>query len=63
VNEPRIRGLSDIGPEHLDAIAHFFETYNAAQGRNFKITGRGDRSTAQAALKTAVRAWRKAQVR
>jgi inorganic pyrophosphatase len=61
VNEAGIRGLRDLDAEHLDEIARFFETYNAAQGRTFKITGRGDRSAAQVALKTAMRAWQDAQ--
>jgi inorganic pyrophosphatase len=61
VNQSSIRGLRDIEPEQLEAIARFFETYNAAQGRTFKISGRGDRSAAQAALKTAMRAWKQTQ--
>ena len=58
VNRSSVRGLRDIVPSQLDGIARFFESYNAAQGRTFKITGRGGRPAAQAALKAAMRAWR-----
>jgi inorganic pyrophosphatase len=61
VNVSPVRALEDIEPGRLNDIAHFFETYNAAQGRTFKVTGRGGRQAAQAALKTAMRAWRQAQ--
>jgi len=61
VNSSPMRELRDIEPERLDDIARFFETYNAAQGRTFKVTGRGSRPAAQAALKNAMRAWRQAR--
>ncbi|MBV8805671.1 MAG: inorganic diphosphatase [Sinobacteraceae bacterium] len=56
VNPSRVRGLRDLEPRTVDDIAHFFEAYNAAQGRDFKITGRGDSRAAQAALDQAIRA-------
>jgi inorganic pyrophosphatase len=61
VNSSPIHGLRDIEPGLLDGIARFFASYNAAQGRTFKVTGRGGRPAAQAALKGAMRAWRQAR--
>jgi inorganic pyrophosphatase len=61
VNVSPVRALEDIEPGGLNGIAHFFETYNAAPGRKFRVTGRGGRQAAQAALKSAMRAWRQAQ--
>ena len=57
VNESPIRDLHDLRRGELDAIERFFETYNQAHGRDFKITGRGDRRSADAALEQAIRAF------
>jgi inorganic pyrophosphatase len=61
VNVSPLRTLEDIEPGRLNDIVRFFETYNAAQSRTFKVTGRGDRQAAQAALNSAMRAWRRSQ--
>jgi inorganic pyrophosphatase len=61
VNVSPVRALEDVEPGQLNDIARFFETYNAAQGRTFRVTGRGGRKAAQAALNDAMRAWRQAQ--
>ena len=50
VNVSPVRALEDIEPGQLNDSARFFETYNAAQGRTFRVTGRGGRKAAQAAL-------------
>jgi inorganic pyrophosphatase len=58
VNSSPIRGLRDLESRQLADIEHFFESYNEAQGRDFKITGRGERRAAQAMLEKAIRAHR-----
>ena len=59
VNPSPVRGLRHLRSREVDDIAHFFETYNAAQGREFRIIGQGDRRAAQATLEMAIRAARR----
>jgi inorganic pyrophosphatase len=60
VNRPGLKELSQLDPEHLRAIEHFFVSYNRAQGRDFRVTGRSGARTANATLR---RAEKRAQVR
>lgn len=55
VNPARIRTLRSIDSSQLHAIEAFFEAYNRAQGRVFRITGRGGRRAAEAALARGIR--------
>jgi inorganic pyrophosphatase len=56
VNCSPLEQLSDLPPQQLRDIVSFFESYNAAQRRDFKITGRGGRRAAEAAVTRAIRA-------
>jgi len=60
VNRSPLRELSDLDPEHLRDIEHFFESYNRRQGRQFRIVSRGRRAAAEIVLERAVRAFREA---
>jgi inorganic pyrophosphatase len=55
VNRPGTTELVELDPEHLHAIEHFFTAYNAAQGREFRVTGRTGSRAANATLKRAER--------
>lgn len=55
VNKPRIRELAELDPQHLQAIEHFFVSYNEAHGREFRVTGRTGSRAAAATLKRAER--------
>jgi inorganic pyrophosphatase len=57
VNPAAIRELRSLNPRQLREIEHFFESYNRAQGREFRITGRAGRKAAEAALVSAMRAF------
>jgi inorganic pyrophosphatase len=59
VNKSSIRGLSDLDPQQVADIERFFKGYNEAQGRKFKIEGRGDRRAAETALEQAIKAFRR----
>jgi inorganic pyrophosphatase len=60
VNPAPLRDLRALDVHHLREIEHFFESYNRAAGREFRITGRGGRRAAEAALLRGVRAAAKA---
>ena len=60
VNRSSLRELSDLDPERLRDIEHFFESYNRRQGRRFRIARRGGRAAAEAVLERALRAFRDA---
>jgi inorganic pyrophosphatase len=60
VNRSSLQELSDLDPEHLRDIEHFFESYNRRQGRQFRIVSRGRRAAAETVLERALRAFRKA---
>ncbi len=55
------RSLRDLPAAHLRDLEHFFEAYNAAQGRLFRITGRSNRESAERAVDRAVRAFSRAR--
>jgi len=55
VNTPALADIGSIDPEQLKAIRHFFESYNRAQGREFRITRTAGRRQAESALKRAER--------
>jgi len=57
VNVSAWRSLADIPDSQLRDIQHFFESYNAAQGRPFRFSGHGSRQAAEQALTRAVRAF------
>jgi inorganic pyrophosphatase len=59
VNPARVKELRDLGEERIRSIELFFETYNRAQGRTFRITGRGNAQAARAALTRARAAFRR----
>jgi inorganic pyrophosphatase len=58
VNPARIRTLRSLDSRHLHEIEQFFEAYNRAQGRKFRITGRGGRRDAESALQRGIRAFK-----
>jgi inorganic pyrophosphatase len=60
VNRSSLRELSDLDPEHLRDIEHFFGSYNRRQGRQFRIVSRGGRAAAERVLERALRAFREA---
>jgi inorganic pyrophosphatase len=55
VNKARFRELGDVSRDTVREIEHFFRSYNEAQGRPFRITGRGGAKTAEQILKRALR--------
>jgi inorganic pyrophosphatase len=58
VNRSPLRQLNDLPAQQLANIEHFFRSYNAAQGREFRILGRSGPRAAQTALRRAIRAFR-----
>lgn len=58
VNRAPIRELSQMDREQLHGIEEFFISYNRAQGRSFRITGRLGARAAEGALARAERAFR-----
>ena len=57
VNRPAITELKSLDPQHLHEIEEFFYAYNHAQGRPFRVTGRGGARAAEAMLKRAERSY------
>jgi inorganic pyrophosphatase len=57
LNAARICALRALDSRHLQEIEQFFEAYNRAQGRKFRIPGRGGRRAAESARKRAIRAF------
>jgi inorganic pyrophosphatase len=55
VNKARYRELRDVPRDTVRDIEHFFRSYNEAQGRPFKVTGRGGAKRAEQVLKKALR--------
>ena len=54
VNVAEFRELSDVSRGKLREIEHFFRSYNEAQGRQFRISGRGGAKAAERILKSAL---------
>lgn len=61
VNRPDITRLDQVTEQQLREIEHFFRSYNQAQGREFKITGRGGARQAQKMFRDAVRQFEKSK--
>lgn len=61
VNEPSERELSDLREGVLQQVEHFFVSYNAAQQRTFKVTGRKNSKAALRALERGMRAYQSEQ--
>lgn len=59
VNRPEVTRLEQLPEQKLRDIEHFFRSYNQAQGREFKITGRGGARQAQQMFRDAVRQFEK----
>jgi inorganic pyrophosphatase len=59
VNAAPLRELSAVPKEQLRAIEHFFVSYNAYQGRRFRITGRDGARRAARALQRAITAYQR----
>jgi inorganic pyrophosphatase len=55
VNEPAITRLEQVDGQTLREIEHFFRSYNQAQGREFRITGRSGARQAQKMFRDAMR--------
>jgi inorganic pyrophosphatase len=56
VNPARLEDLQQLDKEDLRAIAHFFSSYNAFQGRQFDIRSRGGSRDAMQTLERAIQA-------
>jgi inorganic pyrophosphatase len=54
VNKAAFRELSDVPRQKVREIEHFFLSYNEAQGRRFKISGRGGSKSAERILASAL---------
>jgi inorganic pyrophosphatase len=63
VNRGGVSALTALDPETLRDIEHFFESYNRRQGRQFRITGHGNRQAAEALLARAILAFARAERR
>ncbi|MDY6948601.1 MAG: inorganic diphosphatase [Pseudomonadota bacterium] len=55
VNRPEITRLEQVAAQQLRDIEHFFQSYNQAQGREFRISGRGGARQAQKMFRDARR--------
>jgi inorganic pyrophosphatase len=54
VNQAAFRELSEVSRQQLHEIEHFFRSYNEAQGRKFRVTGRAGAKAAERALTSAL---------
>ena len=54
VNVAEFRELGDVSRGKLREIEHFFRSYTEAQGRQFRISGRGGAKAAERILKSAL---------
>lgn len=61
VNLPAITRIEQVEKQCLHDIEHFFRSYNQAQGREFKITGRGGVRQAQKMFRDAARKFERSQ--
>jgi inorganic pyrophosphatase len=59
VNPAHYQELQQLADEDVRALELFFETYNRAHGREFRLCGRGGADEARAALRRAAAAFRK----
>jgi inorganic pyrophosphatase len=58
VNPPPITRLSRLAPARLAELEHFFVSYNAAQGRRFRVLGRLSVAGSHAVVSEAQRRYR-----
>ena len=54
VNKAAFRELSEVSREKVREIEHFFRSLNEAQGRQFKVSGRGGAKAAERILTSAL---------
>lgn len=47
--------LGDVAGEVLEELEHFFEAYNAEDGKEFRVVDRGDRAAAVAIVRARIR--------
>jgi inorganic pyrophosphatase len=59
VNRAALTELSELDADELRGIEEFFVSYNRAQGRTFRVTGRLGAHAAEQALERAMRAFKK----
>ncbi|HEY0686072.1 MAG TPA: inorganic diphosphatase [Steroidobacter sp.] len=59
VNKPAITRLAQVEEQQLRDIEHFFASYNQAQGREFKISGRGGPRDAERMFRDSMREFEK----
>lgn len=57
VNPARLRDLDEVDEPVLAAIEQFFENYNRAHGRRFRVTGRAGRAQAHKVLQEGIAAY------
>jgi inorganic pyrophosphatase len=58
VNKPVINDLHEVPSAALAELEQFFSNYNRAQGRAFKVLGRGGPATAKSLLEDGMRVYR-----
>jgi len=59
-NKPELRSLTEMSKSRLEEIEHFFVSYNEAQGRQFKPTGRRGPEAAEKLVTEGVREFERA---
>jgi inorganic pyrophosphatase len=59
VNRAAFTDLSELDADELSGIEAFFVSYNRAQGRTFRVTGRLGAHAAEQAVERAMRAFKK----
>ncbi len=52
-NPPEVRSLTELSEQRLTEIEHFFESYNAIEGRRFQVLGRHGPQRAQQLVEQA----------
>lgn len=57
MNPARLKNLDDVDEPGRAAIEQFFENYNRAHGRRFKVPGRAGRAQAHKALREGIAAY------
>jgi inorganic pyrophosphatase len=62
VNKPAFTRLAQMEEQRLRDIEHFFSSYNQAQGRVFKISGRGGPRDAQGMFREAASKFEKSKL-
>jgi inorganic pyrophosphatase len=60
-NPPMARSLDELPASRLDEIEHFFVSYNRAEGREFRPTGREGPEVAEELVEAGMRSFRKSR--